>query len=150
MEKILVSACLLGEPCRYDGKSKPCEDVLALSKRFELLPVCPEVMGGLSTPRPPAERKGEQVLTEHGKDVTKEYLTGAEKTLEIAKQHGIKIAVLKEKSPSCGNGKIYDGSHTRTLTDGNGTTAELLMKHGIKVFGESKVKRFLLDNGEVL
>jgi len=149
MKKILVSACLLGTPCRYDGKSKPCGGVLALSKHYELIPVCPEVMGGLPTPRPPAERKGDKVLTENGKDVTKEYLLGAQNALRTAKENGCRIAVLKEKSPSCGKDRIYDGSHTRTLTEGNGTTAELLLKNGITVFGESEINRLLPESAEV-
>lgn len=149
MKKILVSACLLGTPCRYDGKSKPCDAVIALSQYFELIPVCPEVMGGLQTPRVPAERTGDKVITENGKDVTKEYLLGAQNALRTAKENGCRIAVLKEKSPSCGKGRIYDGTHTKTLTEGNGTTAELLLKNGITVIGESEIHRLLPESAAI-
>ena len=135
--------CLLGEPCRYDGKSCPFEDAIKLKEKYELVPVCPEVLGGLSTPRSPAERVGDKVISKDGKDVTKEYILGAERALEIAKENGCTLAILKEKSPSCGCGKIYDGTHTKTLTDGDGVTAELLKKNGIKVIGESKIKETL-------
>lgn len=141
MKKILVSACLLGEPCRYDGKSRPCKQVLALKDKFELIPVCPEVMGGLPTPRPPAERCRDKILTETGSDVTNEYFLGAEIALQTACRHNIDIAVLKEKSPSCGKGRVYDGSHTKTLTDGDGVTAELFIKNGIAVYGENEVEK---------
>ena len=149
MKKILVSACLLGTPCRYDGKSKPCDAVIALSRYFELIPVCPEVMGGLSTPRVPAERTGDKVITENGKEVTKEYLLGAQNALRTAKENDCRIAVLKEKSPSCGKGRIYDGSHSRTLTEGNGTAAELLLKNGITVLGESEAERLLPEAADL-
>lgn len=138
--KILVSMCLFGEPCRYDGKSCPCEDVVLLKEKYELILVCPEVFGGLKTPRSPAERVGDKVISKDGKDVTKEYKLGAQKALELAKKNGCTIAVLKEKSPSCGCGVIYDGTFSGTLTEGNGVTAELLTKNGIKVIGESKIK----------
>ena len=141
--KILISRCLLGEPCRYDGKSIPCEDAIKLKEKYELIPVCPEVLGGLKTPRCPAERVGDKVLTKDGKDVTKEYTLGAELALEIATENGCTIAVLKEKSPSCGCGKIYDGTHSKMLKGGDGVTAELLKKNGIKVLGESKIKETL-------
>ncbi len=141
--KILISRCLLGEPCRYDGKSCPFLDAVKLKEKYELVPVCPEVLGGLKTPRDPAERVGGKVLTKAGKDVTKEYMLGAERALEIAKENDCTIAILKEKSPSCGCGKIYDGTHTKTLTNGDGVTAELLKKNGIKVIGESKIKETL-------
>ncbi len=147
MKKILVSACLLGTPCRYDGKSKPVENVIKLSKRYELIPVCPEVAGGLHTPRVAAERVSCRVVTKDGKDVTAEYQKGAEFALELAKKHGCTVAVLKEKSPSCGKGKIYDGTHSKTLTDGNGTAAELLMQNGVQVFGESEIDALLTEKG---
>jgi uncharacterized protein YbbK (DUF523 family) len=126
--KILVSACLLGVPCRYDAKSKPDERVIALSKKHELIPVCAEVLGGLETPRIPAEIVGDKVLRRDGVDVTREYHSGAQCVLDIAIQNSCKIAILKSKSPSCGKGKIYDGTYTKTLKDGNGICADLLMK----------------------
>lgn len=137
---ILVSACLLGCPCRYDGKSKPHESILALLKEHTLIPVCPEQMGGLATPRPPAERKDGGVFTENGGDVTEQYRRGAEEALHLAKLYGCTCAVLKERSPSCGSGQVYDGSFSRTLVAGDGVTAALLKANGITVLGESEVE----------
>ena len=138
--KILVSACLLGEPCRYDGKSKPCEAVLRLQDRHELIPVCPEVMGGLPVPRIPSECQSDgSVINRIGADVTAEYRAGAMAVLEIAKQSGCEVAILKERSPACGKGLIYDGSFSKTLIDGNGICAALLIENGIAVLGESEL-----------
>lgn len=134
-EKLLVSACLLGVNCKYSGGNNFDPAVEALMERFELVPVCPEQLGGLPTPRVPAERIGEGVFNRDGADVTREYRLGAEKTLDIALQSGIKRAVLQERSPSCGCGTIYDGSFTGTLVPGMGVTAQLLANNGIKVFG---------------
>ena len=137
--RILVSACLLGVSCRYDGKSKPHPAVLALQGQHQLIPVCGEIFGGLPTPRTPAERVGDRVLTEDGRDVTQEYHRGAEDVLALARRLDCKVALLKERSPSCGTGEIYDGSFTHTLTAGDGVTAELLRASGIAVFGESRL-----------
>ena len=137
--RILVSACLLGVSCRYDGKSKPHPAVLALQGQHQLIPVCGEIFGGLPTPRTPAERVGDRVLTEAGRDVTAEYRRGAEEVLALARRLDCKVALLKERSPSCGTGEIYDGSFTHTLTAGDGVTAELLRASGIAVFGESRL-----------
>ena len=139
--KILVSACLLGTPCRYDAKSKPDECVIALSKKHELVPACAEVLGGLSTPRVPAEIVGDKVINRDGIDVTSEYHKGAECVLDIATKNGCKIAILKSKSPSCGKGEIYDGTFTRTLTCGNGICAELLMQSNITVLNEKEIDK---------
>lgn len=138
---ILVSRCLLGEPCRYDGKSKPVEALLYLAVNgVVLVPVCPEVDGGLPTPRPPAEIQPDgRVVNREGQDVTAEYRKGAQHALETARKYGCTVAVLKEKSPSCGNCRVYDGSFTGTLIDGQGVTAELLARHGIRVLGESQL-----------
>ena len=138
---ILVSRCLLGEPCRYDGKSKPVEALLYLAVNGGVLvPVCPEVDGGLPTPRPPAEIQPDgRVVNREGQDVTAEYRKGAQHALETARKYGCTVAVLKEKSPSCGNCRVYDGSFTGTLIDGQGVTAELLARHGIRVLGESQL-----------
>ncbi len=135
--KLLVSACLLGAPCRYDGRSKRNEAVCALAEAFELIPVCPEVLGGLPTPRTPSERRGTRVVRKDGRDVTVEYRRGAEAALETARREGAAAAVLKERSPSCGSGEVYDGTFTGTLTAGDGVTAEVLKAHGFAVFGES-------------
>lgn len=138
--KILVSACLLGVRCRYDGKSKPHPAVERLMEQHTLIPVCGEILGGLPTPRVSAERQGERVVTADGCDVTAAYRRGAEEVLRLAKRYGCKAAILKERSPSCGSGRIYDGTFTGTLTDGWGVTAELLRDHGICVIGESEAE----------
>lgn len=139
MENILVSACLLGVSCRYDGKSKPNENVIALKDRYNIIPVCPEIMGGLPTPRTASEIQGSQVVMGDGKNVTKEYQKGAEEVLRLCRLFGCKRAVLKEKSPSCGCGKVYDGTFSGKLIDGNGITAKLLIENGIEVFGETGI-----------
>lgn len=140
-KRILVSACLLGEPCRYDAKSKPCESVKALKAHFELVRVCPEQLGGLPTPRPAAEINGDRVLRADGTCVTEFFVTGAIKALETAKKCGCEIAVLKAKSPSCGKGRIYDGTFSATLTDGNGVSAAMLMENGITVLTEDETDK---------
>jgi uncharacterized protein YbbK (DUF523 family) len=142
---VLVSACLLGVCCRYDGESKPNADVIALRDRFVLLPICPEEDGGLPTPRTPSERVGDKVLMRDGRDVTKNYMKGAELALERAETFGCTAAILKARSPSCGKGKIYDGSFSGNLTDRDGVTAELLSSHGIKVYTEEEIDHFLKD-----
>ena len=133
MEKLLVSACLLGVPCRYDGKCVPCEAIIGLMKDFFLVPVCPEILGGLPTPRTPAERRGERVVARDGRDVTGEYLRGAQETLRLARLYGCRRAILKSKSPSCGCGQIYDGTFSGRLIEGRGVTAQLLEENGIRV-----------------
>lgn len=135
--KILVSKCLLGYNCRYKGDNCLNEKVKALSQNgYEFVGICPEQDGGLPTPRAPGEIVGDKVLTKEGKDITAEYRKGAEHALELAKKEGITMAVLKSKSPSCGYGKIYDGTFSGTLKDGNGITAQLLSDNGIKVVSD--------------
>ncbi len=137
--KILVSACLLGEACRYDGESRPCAHIIRLKEKHTLIPVCPEVLGGLPTPRPASEIQADGSLKNtEGADVTKEYRRGAETVLAIAREQGVTVAILKEKSPACGVGRVYDGSFTRTLCEGNGVCAALLLQNGIRVLGESE------------
>ena len=138
---ILISGCLLGLKCRYDGKEEKLPEIEKLIESYNLIPVCPEQLGGLPTPRIPAERVKDRVITQVGVDVTKEYQIGAEEALKIAKLYNCKKAILKEKSPSCGCGKIYDGTFSRNLIVGNGVTAELLLKNGIEVFGESEIDK---------
>lgn len=143
---VLVSACLLGAHCRYNGNGVLEASVKALMSDAILIPVCPEILGGLATPRDPAERSGGRVMTINGEDVTGAYEKGARETLNLAQLYGCRYAILKERSPSCGSGRIYDGSHSGKLVPGDGVTAELLKKNGIHVFGESKtedLKRFL-------
>ena len=140
---VLISACLLGTPCRYDGKSKQVSGIEQLMRECHLIPVCPEIFGGLATPRTPAERREGLVVTKDGRDVTAEYEWGAMEVLRLARMFDCEAAVLKEKSPSCGKGKIYDGSFTGTLTKGNGVCAQLLEKNGISVLGESEISAFI-------
>ncbi len=139
MKSIIVSACLLGVPCRYDGKQKPVPEVIALKDKYHLIPVCAEILGGLPTPRFPCEIKENKVINKIGEDKTYEYTNGADEVLRLAKLFGCDTAVLKEKSPSCGSGKIYDGEFSRTLKDGDGICAALLKNNGIKVLGESEI-----------
>lgn len=136
---ILCSACLLGIKCRYDGKSKANKKIIELSKKEILIPVCPEQLGGLPTPRELAEQRGKKVITKSGKDVTKNFKMGAKQVLKLAKLFGIKKAILKQKSSSCGCGKIYDGSFTRKLIKGDGVTTALLKGEGIKITSDDKI-----------
>lgn len=142
-EPVLISECLLGLCCRYDGKSKPAEKAAALSEKYYLIPVCPEQLGGLSTPREPSELRCGGVFSKSGCDVTAQYRRGAEETLRLARFFGCKKAVFKERSPSCGFGKVYDGSFSGTLVEGNGVAAALLAENSIAVFGESDIPRLL-------
>lgn len=134
---ILVSACLCGVNCKYNGQNNLNEEMLELLKKGEVLLVCPEQMGGLETPRRPSEIRiinGEtKVFMDDGRDVTDNYKKGADEVLKLAKALKIKKAILRKKSPSCGCGEIYDGTFTGTLTKGNGITASLLIENGIEV-----------------
>lgn len=138
-EKILVSACLAGINCKYNGKNNENKKIIELIKNKDVILVCPEQLGGLKTPRTPAERQGNKVINKDNIDVTKEYQKGAEEVLELANKLNIKKAILKSKSPSCGKGKIYDGTFSDNLIDGNGITTELLEKHGIKVISSDDI-----------
>ena len=131
-----VSACLCGFPCRYDGKSKPDERIKALYEEGRALPVCPEKLGGLTTPRTPCEIINGRVVSSDGEDRTNEYLLGSQRVLELCKKHGIKKAILKQNSPSCGSTHIYDGTFSGTLIEGEGCLAALLRKNGTEVTGE--------------
>lgn len=147
MEKILVSACLLGEPVRYDGASRPCAAVQALQERYDLVPVCPECLGGLPIPRVPSEvdTRAEtlRVVAADGHDVTAAFETGARACVGIAQDNGCTLAILKENSPSCGSGTIYDGTFTRTLVPGHGVAARMLTSAGVRVIGENDVEAAL-------
>lgn len=141
MDKILISACLLGECCRYDGGSKPCGDPVLPKWRDEgrLVAVCPEVMGGLPTPRLPCQRRDGRVVSEGGADFTAEYARGAQLALAAAKKCNAVMCILKEYSPSCGANEIYDGSFTGAKIKGQGVTAQLLLKNGFAVFSERQL-----------
>ena len=137
--------CLLGEPCRYDGKSVPLDGTIIekLKEKYTLVTVCPEQEGGLPTPRIPAERMGKNVVRRDGVDVTAEYRKGAGVALSLCRRFGISIALMKAKSPSCGAGRIYDGTFSGTLTDGDGVTVSLLSGNGIKIFTENDINSLL-------
>ena len=147
---ILISACLLGLPCRYDGKAKPWPGAEELKKRHTLIPFCPECCGGLPTPREPSEIRGSRVVSRTGCDVTDAYRRGAEEALAMCRMFACRCAVLKEKSPSCGCGKIYDGTFTGTLTDGDGITAALLKENGIRVYMVNGDFQYLISFAEEL
>jgi uncharacterized protein YbbK (DUF523 family) len=136
----LISACLAGVNCRWDGESRPpLPKILKLLEDGEAILVCPEQLGGLSTPRTPSEQLGEKIIAKDGTDVTKQFQRGAEEGLKIAKLAKCNEAILKSKSPSCGSGKVYDGSFTGKLVDGDGVFTKLLKKNGIKVMTEEKL-----------
>lgn len=134
--KIIVSACLLGIHCRYNGECSADERILPLFEEHELIPVCPEQLGGLSTPRDPDEIKDGKVFDSQGIDNSEYFKRGAEEVLKITKLFGAKCAVLKERSPSCGSFFIYDGTFTGKVIPGEGITSSLLRKNGIIVFSE--------------
>lgn len=144
---ILVSACLLGRSCRYDGKSKPCDSVLALKEKYNLVEVCPELLGGLPIPRIPCEIVGDKVISKNGEDRTNEYTLGAQKALKIAKENNCKYAILKHKSPACSPDSVYDGTFSKTLTNGMGIAARLLSQNGIRVLCEDEL--YLLEEEEL-
>lgn len=146
MEKLLVSSCLLGMATRYDGKSKKSisdGDLKRLSEKYQIIPFCPEIYGGLPTPRVPSERIGELVKMKNGADVTENYKKGASEALSLCLTMNIKKALLKEKSPSCAKYEIYDGSFSGTLVNGKGVSAELLTENGIDVYNEDEISLLL-------
>lgn len=132
---MIVSACLAGFPCRYDGRARPCEQVMELVRAGKAIPVCPEQLGGLTTPRPACEIFEGRVVDRNGTDRTEEYRRGAEATLAVAQAYGAAKALLQKRSPSCGSGWIYDGTFSGTLVPGDGITARLLIENGIQVIG---------------
>jgi uncharacterized protein YbbK (DUF523 family) len=141
--KILISSCLLGLPARYSGERQEHPMIEALEEKYELIAVCPETLGGLEIPRPPAEIIGKRVINKEGLDVTQEYEEGAQRVLDIAKGLSIKIAVFKERSPSCGHGWIHDGTFTDGMVEADGVCAKLLIENGIQVLGESQIGELL-------
>lgn len=141
MKKILVSGCLFGWHVRYDDGDLPCEDArfLAWKEEGRLIPVCPEVFGGLQTPRPDAQRLGDKVITCTGQDVTEEYEKGAVEAVRLAKENDVVCCIMMQDSPSCGSKFIYDGTHTDTKTEGQGRATELLREAGFKVFDQYEI-----------
>ena len=144
-EKLLISACLLGEPCRYDGKSKslPSKLLEQLRETYDLVPVCPESLGGLPIPREPSEQRGNRVYSRGGEDVTAQYRLGAARTLEIARENGCRLALLKERSPSCGCGEVHNGRFDGGLVPGDGVTAAVLKSNAVKIYGESRINELI-------
>ncbi len=139
--KILVSACLLGEPLRYDGRDNRIDDPLLRQWRDEgrVIPLCPEVAAGLPTPRPPAEIRDGRVLTRDGEDVTDAFERGADAALTLCREQDIRCALLAARSPSCGNQRIYDGFFSGRLVAGAGITAARLQSAGIRVFNPDQI-----------
>ncbi|MBO4284001.1 MAG: DUF523 domain-containing protein [Clostridia bacterium] len=146
MKTVLVSRCLFGEACRYDGASHPCPGIEKLQESFRVVLICPECDGGLPIPRPAGERRGDRIETKDGCDLTACYRRGAEIALQKAKETGATLACLKSKSPSCGVGLIYDGSFSGRLTAGDGVTAELLKANGVAVFPETALDALLAQS----
>jgi uncharacterized protein YbbK (DUF523 family) len=132
----LCSACLLGVNCKYDGTNNFNQKIVDLARKEILIPICPEQLGGLTTPRLPAEIKGERVINEAGQDVTENFKRGAQETLRLVQLLGIKEAIFKQRSPSCGAGQIYDGSFSRKVIPGDGVTSQLLKEAGITIITE--------------
>ena len=135
--RMLISACLLGVKCRYDGGGQALSELSGLMARYELIPVCPEQLGGLPTPRTPSERRYGRVVARDGADVTEAFRHGADQACRIARLYGAKLALLKSRSPSCGHGEIYDGSFTGRRIPGSGVAAEALAAMGILLYDES-------------
>jgi len=135
---ILISACLAGIPCKYNGESNEVEKIKKLLEEGKACAVCPEVMGGLSTPRTPSERCGDKVLMQDGTDVTEQFYKGAEEAMKVCRYYKCTKAVLKARSPSCGPDRTYDGSFTHTLGEQNGVFAQMLMDEGIECISEEE------------
>lgn len=143
MEKILVSACLLGVNCKWNGRNNTRDKVVILSQRFEMIPFCSEQLGGMPTPRIPSEIIGDEVYNQVNLNVTKFFEEGAKQVLELAIKNHCKYAILKDHSPSCGSKLIYDGTFSRKLIEGQGITTRLLLNHGIQVFSEDEIDKLL-------
>ena len=143
MKKILISACLVGDNVKYNGGNNKSPLIEKLLKKYELIPFCPEVEGGLSVPRSPSERQGGRVINSEGKDVTSAFERGAELAFNICLFLKIKKVILKERSPSCGSKEIYDGSFSHKVIPGMGVTAEYLISKGIQVISEDEIETLL-------
>ena len=143
MINILVSACLLGENCKWNGRNNAREAVIKLKEKYNLIPFCSEVLGGLPTPRIPSEIRGNKVFNQVELEVTHFFTRGAQKALEIAINNNCKYAVLKSRSPSCGVNKVYDGTFTKNVIEGQGVTTKLLRKNKIQVFSDEEIDELL-------
>lgn len=142
-KNVLISGCLLGLDCRYDGDNNYIEEIEKLKELVNLIPVCPEQLGGLTTPRQPSEIRAGKVISKTGTDVTAEYEKGACEALKLAQLFGCRCAILKARSPSCGSGVIYDGTFSKTKIVGDGKTAGLLKANGINVYTELELEQFM-------
>ena len=138
-KKIIVSACLLGKNCKYNGGNNICQKLIDLKDEFEFIEICPEVFGGLSIPRKPSEIKGKLVVSNVGVDVTQNFKNGALKALRMALDNKCDVAVLKDGSPSCGSTYIYDGTFSGVKVSGMGMTTKLFNDNNIKIFNEKEV-----------
>jgi uncharacterized protein YbbK (DUF523 family) len=146
MKKILVSACLCGDPCRYDGKAVPCDDPTFVKwlEEGRFVQVCPEVLAGLGVPRGESQRRGDRVVTIDGRDVTEAFFEGAEATLALAKQEEVAFCILKQRSPSCGSRIIHDGTFCGVKIPGQGVAAEILRNAGFSVVGEDQMEEAII------
>lgn len=140
---MLISACLLGIECRYDGDAQALPGLERLMARYELIPICPEQLGGLPTPRIPCERREDRVFTRDGRDVTEAFSRGAAQTCHIARLYSARLALLKARSPSCGWGEIYDGSFSGRKIQGNGVAAEMLSAMGVRIYSEADAEALI-------
>lgn len=145
MERILISACLVGDNVKYDGGNNKSPLIDKLLEKYELIPFCPEVEGGLKTPRSPSEIKDDRVINQEGQDVTMAFERGAELAFNICLFLKIKKVILKERSPSCGSNEIYDGSFSHKVISGMGITARYLKEKGIEVYTENDIDSLLND-----
>lgn len=139
-----VSACLVGENTKYDGRNNYNQDVIEFLKDKEYIVICPEVAGGLPTPRIPSEQLNNKVINQIGEDVSKQFTDGANKSLSLLKQNGVQALILKERSPSCGYKKVYDGTFSKTLIDGNGVFAKLAIENGFIIYTETDIKEIII------
>ncbi|MFA6830024.1 MAG: DUF523 domain-containing protein [Bacilli bacterium] len=142
-EKIIISACLLGQKVRYDGKTKPVDGIMGLAKYYDIIPVCPECSGGLKIPRDPSEIVGDKVLSKNGRDVTSNYNDGAYWASSVCRIYNVKLAVLKERSPSCGTHLIHNGKFDDGVIEGQGITVRKLTKLGVKCINEDEAMELL-------
>lgn len=140
--RVLVSACLLGYNCKYNGKNNLNSKIVELLKTHEVIPVCPEMFGGLSCPRIPCEKVGDRILDKEGNDCTKQFIKGAEEALNIVKEKQVDFAILQKRSPSCGNSVIYDGTFKGNLIAGNGVFAQKLQSLNIPIM-EAESEKFV-------
>ena len=143
MERILISACLVGDNVKYNGGNNLSPKIEALLEKYELVPFCPEVEGGLSTPRHPSEQRGDKVFNDLAEDVTDNFEKGAELAYNICLFLKIKKVILKERSPSCGVHQIYDGSFSHKVIPGMGVTASYLASKGIQIYNEDEIALLL-------